>query len=332
MTRQTPTRSLPARGVRTVGFVLTAMLLVILALFVNHGAWAAPHHQTVPTVQTQTPTRVPQATSTPSPDQDNQPSPTPSPTTQGDATQPPQGEALTGVVSADRLNMRLGPGTSFGVVGVILSGETVRILERDEAGAWWRICCLTDSTIEGWVSAQYIRPNFNLADANTLIPVVGSAPTETSPAPVSSSATLTSTIISPSLSLELIINQTPPFVWQGQEFLLEFEVTNPGSAPATDVDLRNELPAEFAFISIEAGAEGVIEEEGGDQQPFIFSVRWPALDAGAVVTTTVQLRVVENVPDGAVIDNLAVVAAENVSPFTAGISIGMPPTTPPDFQ
>jgi uncharacterized repeat protein (TIGR01451 family) len=244
---------------------------------------------------------------------------------------------LTGQVNVDRLNLRLGPGTSFGVLGVLLQGETVRILARDGAGAWWRVCCLVNTTTEGWVSAQYIRPDFDPAQANMLIPLEGSAPTATSPTPVSAGSTPTttvaaSTVPTSTLGLELIISQTPAYVWQGQEFALDFEVINLGNTPATNVEVRNELPTEFTFISADIGSEGLLADELSDQQRFIFSVRWPSLDAGATVHVTVHLQVAENVPDGAVIDNLAVVAADNAMPYTAGISVGMPPISPPDFQ
>jgi uncharacterized repeat protein (TIGR01451 family) len=332
MTHKILIHTLFGRAARRYWPAPATLILVALALFAHHGALAAPRAQTVPPAPTNTPTSVPQATNTPRPDgEDNQPPPA-----TGTASQP-QGEALTGVVNVDRLNLRLGPGTSFGVLGVLLRDQTVRILERDDAGAWWRVCCLANTTTEGWASAQYIRPDFDPAQANTLIPLAGSAATPTPATPISAGSTPTATVAAssvttPSLDLELIISQTPDYVWQGQEFALEFDVTNLGNTAATNIELRNELPPEFTFVSADIDAEGLLAEERSDQERLIFSVRWPSLDAGATVRVTVRLQVAENVPDGAVIDNLAVAAADNALPFTAGITIGMPPASPPDFQ
>jgi len=61
-------------------------------------------------------------------------------------------------------------------------------------------------------------------------------------------------------------------------------------------------------------------------------VRWPELQAGAAAAANVQVQVAEGMADGSVIDNLAAVVADDVQPVTAGISIGLPPVTLPDFQ
>jgi uncharacterized protein YgiM (DUF1202 family) len=356
---------------------IVAIILAVLVLLANRAAWAAPPNQTVPPRPTDTPTPAPQATNTPDNDDDDddqQQQPTSTPTsTPGQPAQPaqPAGEALTGVVTAERLNVREGPGTDFAVVGRVLQGETVRILERNEAGSWWRICCASGTETEGWVSAQFIQPNFDATQANTLIPVAGAAP---APAPttaptvaasdtttttttastttiptttVESTTTTTPTVeatttttataeiaeaVTPTLSLDLIITQVPTFAWQGQELELQFVITNPGDTTASDVELRDELMPELTFVSADIFDNGELEEQTGDEGRFVFSIRWLELGPGESLTARVTLQVAEDVPDGAVIDNLAVVSAENAAPYTAGISIGLPPTTPPDFQ
>jgi len=42
--------------------------------------------------------------------------------------------------------------------------------------------------------------------------------------------------------------------------------------------------------------------------------------------------VVSSVPDGSLIDNLAVVAADQVKDIPAGITLAMPPIAPPKFR
>jgi hypothetical protein len=44
------------------------------------------------------------------------------------------------------------------------------------------------------------------------------------------------------------------------------------------------------------------------------------------------VQVASDLADGSVIDNLAVLSADGLSPVTEGISIGMPPLALPDFQ
>lgn len=327
------------RFLRTYWIGLVVLLLAGLVLLANQGAQAAPPNQTVPPKPTATPTNAPRATNTPQSDDDddNQQQPAPTATTTPSSATQPTGEALTGVVTTSRLNVRQGPGTDFTAIGVVLQGETLRILERNDPGTWWRICCATGGDVEGWVSAQFVRPNFDAAQANTLIPVAGAAP-PAAPTTVPTVAVTTTTtsevvsVVTPTQSLELTMVQVPVFVWQGQEFELQFVVTNPGDTAISNVELRNQLPPELTFVGAEVGGDGKLTEQSGDDGQFVFRVLWPALGAGESLTVAVTLQMAEDIPDGTVIDNLAVVSADNAAPYTAGISIGLPPTAPPDFQ
>jgi uncharacterized repeat protein (TIGR01451 family) len=359
------------RLVRSYWIGIVAIVLAVLVLLANQAAWAAPLNQTVPPKPTDTPTSAPQATNTPrdedEEEEEEQQPPTSTPTpTPGQPAQPQDGE-LTGVVTAaNRLNVREGPGTDFAPVGTVARDETVRILERNEAGTWWRICCVSGTTTEGWVSAQYIRPNFDAAQANTLIPVAdaapASAPTEaptlaptvapteaastTAAEPLTSTLLVTSSVsattatgimmeeaqpVTPTFSLELAISQDPAFAQQGDEVELQFVVTNSGNTTALNVEVRNELAPELTFIAADPG-DGSLEEQTGNEDRFVFSIRWPELGPGESVTASVTVQIAEEVADGAVIDNLAVASADNAAPYTAGISIGLPPTMLPDFQ
>jgi uncharacterized repeat protein (TIGR01451 family) len=229
---------------------------------------------------------------------------------------------LTGVVIAgSRLNMREGPGTNFAVVGGVSRDETVRILERNADGTWWRICCSTSTTTEGWASAQFIQPQFDPAQANTLIPVAGGeSPAASAPAPA------------PAANLSLTLAQFPQYVWQGQTVTLRLVVTNQGTADATDVEVRSELPGTLAFIAGDPGAGGQWEQQSGNEGRIAISLRWPTLAAGQSATATLEVQVANDLADGSVIDNLAVLSAAGLAPVTEGISIGMPPLALPDFQ
>ncbi|MFN8490131.1 MAG: SH3 domain-containing protein [Caldilineaceae bacterium] len=362
-----------------------ALLLSILILSKGLPAWAAPAlspvNQTVPQpTATKEATAVPQATNTPHKEKghsdnndnnNNNPTATPTPAPQqpppATAQQPAPGNGLTGVVLAERLNVRQGPGTNFAPIGAVLNGQTVNILSRNATGDWWQICCINNTQTPGWVSAKFIQPNFDAAQANNLIPLAENAPTPapatatTAPAPataapatqamtptaasqaattpvtntVSAAQAVTSTANAETPTapgLQLTMEQTPTLVWQGRTLELHFTMTNTTDAKATQVELRDELPQELKFVAAEASNAGKIAPQDGSAGRYVVDIQWPALAAGATVTATVKVQMTENAANGAVIDNLAVAAAANLSSTTVGVSIGLPPASPPDFQ
>lgn len=321
-----------------------SLLALLLALFWMRGSllYAAPLHQTVPPpTPTQEPAPVPTATSVPdnNDDDDNnneQPAPTWTPTTPAQPQPQPQptvGSGLTGVVTVQRLNVRQGPGTNFGVIGTVAAGESVTVLSRNEVGDWWHICCTTGTTQDGWVAVQFIQPNFDLGQASTLIPLDEAIPP---PAEPTATPTIvpgfvpTTTTVGPVLQLQL--QQAPPYAWQGQILTLIYQIDNRSDIAATTVELRNELPLELTVVGAPTLAVGTVMTETTDIGRTVIVVRWPEVQAGASVTAAVQVQVAESIADGAVIDNLAVVAADGAQSVTSGISIGMPPTILPDFR
>jgi uncharacterized repeat protein (TIGR01451 family) len=275
-------------------------------------------------------------------------------------------EGATGVINTARLNVRSGPGTNFGVGGVAVNGETVAIFERNADNSWWHICCATTTGAEGWVSAPFVRLNVEPAQVETAIPLAGDA-TRTAPTPTPRSATAatpaatsaltrtatptttgaTTTTTTPltttaavtgtqsagdAPALALAIDQNPPFAWQGQELILTFTITNNGEETATNVELRNELPVELHFVEGQASSDATLAEEDLTKGRLAFIVTWPSVAPGESQTATVRIQIQADLPDGSVIDNLAVVSAEGVKPYTNGITIGMPPASPPTFQ
>ncbi|WP_176556358.1 SH3 domain-containing protein [Rubellimicrobium rubrum] len=55
-------------------------------------------------------------------------------------------------VTADRVNVRQGPGVDFGVIGQVDAGDMAAILEED--GGWVRV--RTPNGAEGWMSARFL--------------------------------------------------------------------------------------------------------------------------------------------------------------------------------
>ena len=204
------------------------------------------------------------------------------------------------------------------------------------AGDWWRVCCVTGTDQNGWVAAQFITPNFDLGQATTMVPVDGALP-EPPPTPtltptLDPNVVLTTTTPTPAGQLTLQIQQEPLYAWQGQTITLTYQIENQGTVAATTLELRNELPAELTLVGIPPIAAGEFMTETTDVGRTVVVVRWPDLQAGSTVEVGVPVQVSAQMANGAVLDNLAVVIADGFQPFTAGLSIGMPPATLPDFR
>lgn len=316
--------------------VVVAFVLALVILLPKVSAWAAPlpsaMNQTVPPPTPTIPVSdVPTATPVPADndDDDDNEAPTPIPT----ATTAPQPAALTATVNVARLNLREGPGTNYPTVGVITSGQSVQVLARNEFSDWWRVCCLSGTTTAGWAAAQYLLPQFDLSQVTVLVPVASGLPTPPPPTAVPTvdpAAVPTPTVTS---GLQLQIRQEPLYTWQGQEAVLVYLIVNNGAA-VTNLQLRNELPPQLAFVGVEEAGGGTVttENEAAAVGPAVFTIQWPELATAGRAEVQVRVRVAQELADGAVIDNLAVLTAQDVAALTAGISIGMPPRSLPEFR
>ncbi|HNT54827.1 MAG TPA: SH3 domain-containing protein, partial [Anaerolineaceae bacterium] len=79
------------------------------------------------------------------------PTATPRPT----ATQTATPEPLA-VVSSDTINLRTGPGTIYGIVGVLEKGTSLVVLERTASSEWFHVR-VADTGMEGWVSEVVVE-------------------------------------------------------------------------------------------------------------------------------------------------------------------------------
>ncbi len=79
----------------------------------------------------------------------------PAPTEPEEEPDEPTGEGTPAVVTADELNIRKGPGTSFDPVGKYKKGDKVEILETKDGWA---------KTSKGWVSQKYLKVEDNKKD------------------------------------------------------------------------------------------------------------------------------------------------------------------------
>lgn len=306
-------------------------------------AWAAPVTQGG-TVPRPTPTSEggAVATATPQPDDDDDEdggSDSGSSDSSSDPTTPnitfpqqPGGSTtapnLTAQVTVSGLNLREGPGTSFNTLGNIPAGTEVTVISRSEDGAWWYVCCLPGTETTGWVSAQLLTPNFDAAQAQTLIPLFGTTPVATVPAATPQPQAVAQA--AQPLAVDFLIS--PYFVWQGITATLTITVNNPNTVDAVDVLLSDELPAALSLVEATADANGVVETVTAASGRPLLMFRWATIPADTAVTATIVVQVADTLPNGTVIDNLVATRARNVPYGASAVTIGLPPVVPPDFQ
>ncbi|MFN8488763.1 MAG: SH3 domain-containing protein [Caldilineaceae bacterium] len=257
--------------------------------------------------------------------------------------------APTGKVLVAVLNLRKSPGTGSAIIDTLFRNDIVQVQARSADGGWWLVCCGADTKGAGWVSAKLIRPNFNLAQVNSLLPMMaGSSPAPATPktpsgtsnpilatAPLTTSRLITASNVltgGKAVTLLLQMRPSPAFVWQGQLVNLQFVITNRSQSPAVNVRLRDDLPTALQYTAAAISHNGQFQQQAKAAGSSIISLAWPQLAAGSEVTATVTLRVAANLPNGSLIDNLAVVAADNAGDVPAGVTLAMPPTVLPVFK
>ena len=108
-----------------------------------------------------TPTATPDATPTPVDTPTPEVPPTPEPT--------PTPETARLVINNPTLNVRSGPGTTYGAIGQARNGERYDVLGKNAAGSWYQI---NFNGQTGWVAGQYVAIE---GDANN-IQVAGNIP------------------------------------------------------------------------------------------------------------------------------------------------------------
>lgn len=88
------------------------------------------------------------------------------------------------VVTEPLVNVRLGPGTNFGLAGTVEANQAFDIVGKTAAADWWQICCVNGQEV--WIFAQLGQAEN--ADAVALAENIPPSPT---PAPVAAVPTAT---------------------------------------------------------------------------------------------------------------------------------------------
>lgn len=225
----------------------------------------------------------------------------------------------TGTVLAVVLNVREIPSRSSDVQGTVFQDETVGILGRNVNNTWWLICCATGEVTPGWVPMDTVLPAFPFSESEELLAVMdGFEDFELTP------------IAEGDATLQLSMHHNPQFVWQDESFQIIYTVVNNSNAEAVDVELRNDFDAMLEILSTESESGEIQTEE--TETGTILTVNWESLEARSEVEVVVEVLVSPELADGAVVDNLAALGASNAAAVTAGVSVSMPPVSPPDFQ
>ncbi len=122
-----------------------------------------------PAVVTPEPTVAPTVAPTAAPTQTPAPTATPAPTTV------PTPAVPVGVIVAQTVNVRSGPGTDYARVGSAVEGQVCALTGRNQAATWWRVSCPSG---DGWILGELMA----LAGPYNQVTVVQSPPPPT-PAP-----------------------------------------------------------------------------------------------------------------------------------------------------
>ncbi|MGW8318410.1 MAG: META domain-containing protein [Candidatus Promineifilaceae bacterium] len=90
--------------------------------------------------------------------------------------QPEPGEPTATVIAPDGVNVRTGPGSEYGVLGVARFGQSGRVVGVSEDGEWWVVYIPGAPNDQGWVSGQFV----SVENADN-VPVISAPPIELPP-------------------------------------------------------------------------------------------------------------------------------------------------------
>ena len=107
------------------------------------------------TAPTPTPIQIPSPQQTPTPIQTPSPQQTPTPV----QTPSPRANARIGGKQSGAKNLRSGPGTDYGIIAKINTGEDIEILDKsqDSGGYVWYQVRHQQSGTKGWIAAQLVN-------------------------------------------------------------------------------------------------------------------------------------------------------------------------------
>jgi uncharacterized protein (TIGR02588 family) len=131
--------------------------------------------------------------------------------------------------------------------------------------------------------------------------------------------------------LNVLVSHAPRILRAGDAVTLQFEVENLSAETAAEVRLRADLDSALSFLSGQATGGEFVEPAAQDATAVIVA-EWPVITPGTIRIATVTVRLAEDLPPGAVIEQLVAVDAANASAKTVQSLIGLPPAMMPNFR
>ena len=179
-----------------------------------------------------------------------------------------------------------------------------------------------------------VTPTSQSAPATATSAPAGPTATHTptaQPQPTNTATVPTTPTAVPAFSLQGQMAATSEMAAQGQEIEIQITIMNPGTEPAQNVAVRDEVPGALQIVSVSAEG-GTATSQAGPNGTSIVLFAWPSLAPGSKTAATLVVRIAPNLANGSVIDNLAVAYADNAGAVTIGVSLGTPPQLLPTFD
>lgn len=110
------------------------------------------------------------------------------------------------VIAGPFVNVREGPGLTYGILTQVTSGQQFQVLGRSSDGGWWQICCINSAV--GWVTGQYALPvdlvGQPLATATPVANALASLPPTATPVPPTAAPLPPTPTATPSLEFSVM--------------------------------------------------------------------------------------------------------------------------------
>jgi uncharacterized protein YgiM (DUF1202 family) len=168
-------------------------------------------------------------------------------------------------VTADSLNVRVGPGMNHRIMGKLTAGQMVRLEGRSQTSEWV-VVRLADGNA-GWVNSSYVRPSSDLASLPMLEAYGGPVTADPAAQPNAKPARRYT------LNISINYNQA--------------EVNMGGFPAESNVDLRLTVPGEDLAMTV---ASTKTDAQGSANLTFDMPTSWP--DGSAITQNQMELRVI----------------------------------------
>ena len=239
------------------------------------------------------------------------------------------GVSYVGSIKDERISIYAAPNPGADVLGTATKNDRYQIVGRNRGLTWYTICCLPES-VTGWVRSRAVVREFDLVDAVNLPIVDDLSDLQLEPAIAATEArgVVSADALSEAIAFSLEVNRSA--ARSGEIVLLTVRVGNNSDSAIQNVEVRDDLPDELEILTVdlENGSFEFDREIAGG----VFRLYWPLIEPGVVEIADVQIRIAKSTTNGKVLENLALLTADDGIWIGTGVLIGMPPAALPDFR